>query len=338
MLEKGNNWELFGFDMRRIGKHWSAAWKEFLWGYDSPIKSRLDELVKVHSEQELAYYHGGNRIDHHGKAECEAVLLPDASVLTKSLTLPRAVEADLDAVMALEIGAHSPFPPADGSYGWRVVGRSESSLHIVLAVVSISATMGFLGRHYDCHDPSVYEVWADVDGTPIMLNGFGESKRKARYRRRLIRVGATLAYIGLILVLIFGLAASAKYFELERVRQMAVAVQREAGDASSSRASLAQATETIAAVGNYVVEKPNPHLELARITRLLPDTASVQQFTMSGREIRLRGQAVNAAEVMEQLTAEPAYEEVTAPQSIKRLGNTGMEGFVLKIKLAEAVL
>jgi general secretion pathway protein L len=335
MLEAGNNWELFGFDVRRIGKHWSSAWKEFLWGYDSPVKARLDEMVQVRSQQGLTHYHGGTPVSYGGEAKCEAVMLPDASVLTKSLSMPRAVEADLDAVMALEIGAHSPFPAGDTSYGWRVVGRSESSLQIQLAVVSISATMSILGRDYDCHDPGAYEVWAGTDAAPIVLNGFGEGKRHARYRRRLIRVGAMLAYAAIIVVMVFGAAAAAKYVELQRVQQMAVEVQREAGDASASRSLLALASESIAAVGKYVVEHPSPHRELARLTRLLPDDASVQQFTMNGRDIRLRGQARNAAEVMEQLTAEPAYEEVTAPQAIKRLGNTGMEGFVLKIRLAE---
>ena len=51
MQQASQNWDLFGYDVRNIGKYWSAAWKEFLWGYDSPVKEQLDELVTVHSEQ-----------------------------------------------------------------------------------------------------------------------------------------------------------------------------------------------------------------------------------------------------------------------------------------------
>jgi hypothetical protein len=37
---------------------------------------------------------------------------------------------------------------------------------------------------------------------------------------------------------------------------------------------------------------------------------------------------------MEQLTAEPAYAEVSAPQTITKLGNSGMERFVFRVTLA----
>ena len=59
MLDTANKWELFGFDVRRIGKHWLAAWREFLWGYDSPVKARLDEVVRVRSGGGLLCYHAG---------------------------------------------------------------------------------------------------------------------------------------------------------------------------------------------------------------------------------------------------------------------------------------
>jgi len=338
MIEAGNNWELFGFDMRRIGKQWTAAWREFLWGYDSPIKSRLDETVRVYTGQDANCYHGGRQVAAAPDIKCEAVLLPTEAVLTKSLNLPLAVEAELEAVMALEVGAHSPFPQNDTGYGWKLLGRTETELQILLAVVSLSATMTFLGREYDCHDHKTYEVWAGVNGSTVVISGFGEGARLGYYRKRLIRVGAMLVYAAIILLLIFGVSAASKYFELQSVREMAAAVEREAASASELRSSLALAHETITAADKYVAEHPNPHRELARITKLLGDDVSVQQFTMNGRDIRLRGQARNAAEVMSQLTAEPAYEEVTAPQALTKLGNTGMERFVFSITLAEIAL
>ena len=341
MLQSGDSWQLFGYDVRLLGKHWIAAWKEFLWGYDSPVKARLDELVRVRSDsdsdsdKETALYHGGKRIAHSGDAECEAVLLPDTLVLNKILVMPAAVEDDLEAVMALEVAAHSPFPPEDTGYGWKVVDRSDSDLSVQLVLVSMSAAMSFLGSHYDCHDPRYYEVWARVNDTAVVLQGFGEGKRQQRYRARLIKVGALLGYSVLVIVLIFGLAAGFKYLELEKVREMAVTVQRQAANASQIRSAMAIANESISAANKYLSAHPNPHREVARLTRLLGDDVYVQQFTMTGREIRLRGQAGNAAELMKQLTAVPAYEQVTAPQAITKMGSTGMERFVLNITLAD---
>lgn len=334
MLDTANKWELFGFDVRRIGKHWLAAWREFLWGYDSPVKARLDEVVRVRSGGDLLCYHAGRPVPARGETACEAVLLPDDLVLSRTLSLPLAAETDLDAVMALEVGAHSPFPADDTGSGWKVASRGESALTVQLAIVSLSAVMGYLGREYDCHDPKVFEVWAGMDGSPVVIGGFGEGRRRDRYRRRLIRVGALAGCAALAVLLMFGLAAGFKYLELQAVQGMAAGVEREAAGASDLRAELAAAAGIVATTDRYLLQHPNPHLELARLTRLLGDEAYVQQFAMNGREIRIRGQAVNAAEVMSQLTAEPAYAEVTVPQAITKLGNTGLERFVFNIRLA----
>ena len=47
----------------------------------------------------------------------------------------------------------------------------------------------------------------------------------------------------------------------------------------------------------------------------------------------LRGRAMDAASIMQKLTDEPAYGEVTAPQAIVKVGNTGLEQFSLNINL-----
>ncbi len=334
MFESGNNWELFGFDMRRIGRLWASAWRELLWGDASPVKSRLDERVLVHGDAGECYYQGGRQVTPAGGAECEAVLLPRELLLSKILKFPLAAEAELARVMPLEVGAHSPFPADDTGYGWRIAGRSEVGIQVQLAIVSLSATMAFLGRQYDCHDPRTYEVWADVGGAPVVIGGFGEEKRRALYRKRLVRVGALAGYTAIALLVMFGLAAGFKYLEMEAVKGMVAQVEREAASASQLRSELALASETIAVTDGYVLERPNPHRELARLTKLLGDDAFIQQFVMNGRDIRIRGEATNAAEVMAQLTAEPAYAEVSAPQAMTKLGNTGQERFVFSIKLA----
>jgi general secretion pathway protein L len=335
MLQADQKWDLFGYDVRSIGKHWTAAWREFLWGYDSPVKEQLDELVTVHGEDGSVCYHAGAKVESSEQAECEAVLLPDSMVLTRKLQVPLAAEADLDAVMTFEVSAHSPFPSSDTGFGWKLAGRSETSLQVQLAIVSLSNTMTYLGREYDCHDASRYEVWAEVNGSTVVLGGFGEGKRRARYRKRLLKVAAMVGYSALVLVLVFGLAAGSKYLEWRRLSAMSANIEARAADAAKMRSSLVGASETITGVREIIVAHPSPYRELARITHLLGDQASVQQFTMNGRSLRLRGEASNASEVMEKLAAEPAYDSVTAPQAITKLGKSDRERFVLNITLAE---
>ncbi|MEH6593523.1 MAG: PilN domain-containing protein [Halioglobus sp.] len=332
MFEANENWELFGYDVRQLGKYWRAAWQEFLWGYSSPVKSRLDEVVAVRTETTLNYYHAGERVAYT-QSDSEAILLPDELVLQRELTLPLAVESDLGSVMALEVMANSPFPADDTGFGWRVSGRTETHLQLKLAIVSLSATMTYLGRHYDCHDARAYEVWAEMSESVICISGFGEQSRLARYNKRLIRVAATLGYCALVILLIFGLSAASKYRELVAIQGMSEDVQQEASNAIDLRESLSSANEAVVAVNKVVEEYPSPHYELTRLSKLLSDDAYVLQVNMQGRSIKLRGRAKDAAAVMQQLTQEPSYDSVMAPQAISKVASTDLEQFYLSIEL-----
>ncbi len=91
MLESGQNWELFGYDMRNVGRHWSAAWRDLLFGHDSPLRGRLDESVRLIDPAGSRCYHAG-RPTADTDTDCEAVLLPEELVLARTLRLPLAVE------------------------------------------------------------------------------------------------------------------------------------------------------------------------------------------------------------------------------------------------------
>lgn len=342
MAGAGQNWDLFGYDVRQLWRHWRAAWREFLWGYDSPVKARLDEGLRVYGEQGVEFFHAGRRIDelavqHDAVSgdECEAVLLPESLVLSKTLTMPMAVESDLEMAMALEVTANSPFPQNDTGYGWRLADRNEKNLYIQLAIVSLSSTMSYLGQQYDSHDAQAREVWADVGDAVIVLSGFGEKKRLQRYNRRLLRVASIIAYCALILVLIFGSAAAMKYLELQQLRSSSGQVQEQASDAMRMRTEIVTANDIIATVNEMVSQRPSPHVEMARLSRLLGDDAYLVQFTMQGTSLAIRGVADDAAVVVQQLTEEPAYARVSAPQAITNYFNTGQEQFFLNIELAE---
>lgn len=337
MLQTGQNWDLFGYDVRQLYRQWRSAWREFLWGYDSPIKARLDEMLKVYSERGEEYFHAGKRVERLASAvepQCEAVLLPESLVLTKTLVMPVAVESDLALAMTYEVTANSPFPASDTGAGWKLVSRDDTQLRIQLVIVSLSSTMSYLGQQYDCHDAQAREVWADVDDSLIALSGFGEKKRHQRYKKRLLRVTASIAYCALVFVLILGTAAGAKYLELQQLRSLSDEITEQASDAIRMRTRILAANETIIAVNQMMSQLPNPHFEMARLSGLLGDGAYLVQFSMQGTNLAIRGVADDAAVVVQQLTDEPAYARVTAPQAITKYLNTGQEQFFLNIELA----
>lgn len=333
MLDRSQQWHLFGYDMRRIGQHWQVAWAEFLWGDRSPVRARLDDIVRVDDGAGSRCYHAGVPVAADD-ATCQAVILPDSLVLVRALTLPRAAEDELQSVMQLEVAANSPFPVSDTAAGWSLVERTERALQVELAIVSRSAAMRYLGQHYDIHDVQAREIWALAGEHPIVLRGFGEGGRLARYQRRLLRIATLLGGGLLLLLLILALAAGGKYLELQQYEALAGRVEREAAEVTRQRESLSAANQTIIAVNDYLREHPDPHTLLARLTRLLGDEAYVAQFTLRGRDLRLRGRAQDGAGVVQELTRQPEFEEV-ADQGIAAVGNTGMEQFNVNIRLRE---
>ena len=151
MLDSGQNWELFGYDMRNLGRHWVGAWRDLLWGYDSPVRQRLDDAVCLRSESGVACYQGGRPSDA-GTPGHTAILLPEELVLTRTLSLPAVVEADLPAVLALEVSASSPFSAEDTGYGWQIVSRDEAKIQVMLVILSRKSTIAYLGRQFAAHD------------------------------------------------------------------------------------------------------------------------------------------------------------------------------------------
>ncbi|NQX90175.1 MAG: general secretion pathway protein GspL [Halioglobus sp.] len=335
MAEKAQHWELFGYDIRQLAGYWRGAWRQFLWGVHSPLIARLDEPVRVYGDGAPQYYFAGEPVTHAGgsAAMCEAIVLPDERVLQKVLVLPVAAAADLDAVMALEIAAHNPFPPPDAVSGWAVIGRTDDSVKVGLAVASASAVRRYLARHYAHHDSNTCEIWSRIGSTVVVLQGFGESQRQGRYRQRLSKVALLLTGCALLLMAIAGTYAGTRYLELQQYREMSALVQEQAGAAVRAREALLMASDTATALNDYVSRYPNPQVELARLTALLGDDVSIIRFTMQGRELQLRGRARDAAAVVQALTREPAYPKVSSPQAITKMGNSGFEEFYLDITL-----
>ena len=337
MLESGQNWELFGYDMRNIGRHWVDAWRDLLWANDSPVRRHLDDAVVLQGEEGEACYQSGMPSGVK-ESPYTAILLPEELVLTKTLELPAVVEVDLVAVLALEVNAASPFSTDDTSYGWRIIGRGESRITVLLVIVSKSSTMAYLGRQYGVHHSRQHEIWGKVGSELVVVQGFGEVRRERNYRKRLVRVAAMLLAAGLLIITIVGTAAGLKALELQRVQKMAANTERESADATRLRSSLGVSNGIIAAVNEVVLAYPNPHTEISRLTHVLEDGEFVEHFSMRGLDLELRGLAADAASVMQRLTDEPDYAEVMAPRAITRVKNSEMEQFYLSIRRREGVL
>ncbi|MDG1013443.1 MAG: PilN domain-containing protein [Luminiphilus sp.] len=329
-----NQFEVFGVDVRDYGQLWVAAWRDFLFGDDSPVRDALDSQVNLRfSDGAIATYQAGREVagDH---VETEVLAVPDELVLSRVLTLPSIAEADLEAALHLEIAACSPFSSDDTAAGWRVTREGEeSNLRVDLVIASRSAVVGFLIEHFNAVDAHAFEVWANTGAHWVCLRGFGERKRETIYRRRLVRTCGLIASSLVLLLILAGVSVALTGRELANLELQRDVALQEARAAIALRDELAATNLTIAELNELSFRLPNPQPELLRLTQLLPDSAYITQYTQEGRSIKLRGRGTAAASLQQAMTQEPAFEQVTAPQAISRVGNTGLEQFFLDIQL-----
>lgn len=337
MFESSQNWELFGYDMRNLGRHLKAAWRDLLWAYDSPVRSRLDDAVLLRrTSAETTIYQAGQPSTATA-TRCQAVLMPDDLILAKALSLPLAVESELEDVLALEVGANSPFSQEDTAFGWRVLRRAEEHLEVLMVILSKSSAMAFIAQEYGGHDASAQEVWASVDEVMVPIKGFGEKRRDKYYRKRLLRVGAMVLVAALLLLLMAGTGVAFKRLQLQQLEDLAADTQREAASASRMRSAVSDGNRLIKSVSEVVSAYPSPHVELARLTKLLDDEVYLERLSVNGREIDLRGRAANAAAMMKLLVTQPEYSEVKAASPIRKIPGTSLEQFHLKILINDKV-
>lgn len=337
MLEISQSWDLFGYDLRRVPHYVRSGWRDFLWGSESPVLGAIDEVVEVHQETgEALCYRAGSAVvasADSGAVLSQAVLLPDRLVLAKALRVPEAAEADLESVMLLEVNANSPFSGADTCYGWAIGKRREKDLDVHLVIASRSAAITFAAKLMDSHDATAYEVWARMEGTMVLLSGFGEAGRQHRNQRRLVRMSLTLAYCLALVVALFAWGAGAKYLELQKVQAIQAQAEQQASEAVKLRAGLASAKANIATINQLLAEYPDPHAELNTLAATLGDDTWIAAAEITGTQIKIEGESEDAAAVMQQLLDDPAYAQVVAPVAIRKV-RSGMEYFVLNITLA----
>lgn len=329
-------WSVFGYDLRHLSRHWVSAWRDFLFSALSPLRARLDEPVLLHRGGERRGYRGGLAIKASREApRCRAVEVPESLFLTRTVLIPAAAESELVAVLDMEIAANSPFPAQDTVSGWREVARTADTLHIAFAVAARSTLAQWLATRPGGEAGEAPELWAAHGEAWIVLRGFGETAREGLYRARLVRIGGLLAATLVALYVIAGLYAAQQRIALDRLEAKQRAVAAQTADVSRQRQALLEANAAIAAANAVVKAFPNPHIELARLTELLGDDAYLAHFSARGRTLQVRGQAVDAALVMQSLSEQPAFASVTAPQAITALANTGVEQFYLDIQLAD---
>ena len=338
MTAQRNPWQLFGLDLR-------SAWRAFKFDWTELGRSRPFAWFAPRSAVRVLLLDGGD-VSRTGcsaepasavpKRDALAIELPVDLVLERTIVLPDLPDADIDQVVLLEVQSSAPFADAELVWGWCRNPANEAGLHPTRVVLAArSHVERFLQEQAERLAGVVPEVWFDAQN-PVLMRGFGETRRFARERRWL----ALNLFLGAVLLGILGaMALTPVLIEHNKnaVAQAAFAkVQQDTAGLVAQRDKVAHANDLLANIGTTVTKKPYAAVLLNTITNLLPDDVILDRLELRGDLVRLVGRAGEAAKLLQLLSAHSGFHSVRAPAAIARNAATGKETFVIEFNLGDA--
>ena len=264
-----------------------------------------------------------------------ALLLPSATVLRRTLTLPAAARDNLQQVMAFEMDRQTPFSAPQVYYAVRELSAPAGGrFHAELVAVPrgmldpLLVRLRELGVSIDAIDLAVGN---DRLGVNLLLPE--QMPRHARPRRRLNLVLA--AGCVLLLVLVLGQWLHNRQTALE---QMQSEVDSMRGEAQQVAALRTQLQDNAGAAGFLTQRKKNTTAMLGvlqDVTLRLPDTAWLERFNVDNTgQVGMQGQSQQAAKLLDALKDSRLITNASFQGSIQPDPTTGKERFYLTAQLA----
>lgn len=324
---------LFGLDLSQGLGGLKLAWRELWWGDNSAVARSMAETVKVHcaASEEIFYVKAGvSQFSADSGEKTSVLLLDDARVLHRRIQVPAAAEASLEGVVALEVEASSPFSAEDTRYGWRMLGARDGFIVVDLAIAN---NIDIRKQLVAC--PAADEVWASTESEPVVLTGYGESKRQGRFASRLKSLWFKFGAILFLLCLLPAMVSGFRFLQLEKVKQQYEALKLSSENSVKLKAELNRNNGVAQHLSDLIDQNPDPLMQLQFLTDKANDEVWLRTFNLSPGRLQVTGYAVNAADLISELSELPTYDQVKQQGGIRRDRASGNETFTLDIKLSE---
>ena len=347
------NTKFLGLDLGSLGRDLSLAWRAMLnWPVVAWLWPKSDIRLWL-PDGGMALSRGVNTPMIHVKrsdktrtearakaARFEAVVLPEALLLRRTLFLPPLQAAEVHAALALEIQSLSPFAPNDVVWSHQSIPQPSGDVEVDIVISSRK----LIAQHIaDTHPQGIsqnVEVWASLkDGSPgsesnfAALPGFGDAGRH-RQSTAWRWVSGLLVLVALTLVTAIAVTPTLRlYLKSVQASQALAVVAKKARPVIEQRESLLRITEQVASL-NKLVDKPVPPLQtLTLITQALPDDTSLLSLQIQGLKVSMTGQTANAASLMKQLGATAGLRDVKAPVPATKPLGAPREQFTIEFML-----
>ncbi len=270
------------------------------------------------------------------KPKFVAVEIPDDLLLRRSLALPKMPQADIDEALRLEVRSNSPF--ADDDVAWGCVTRQDERgfRRAEIVIASRRHIAEFMQSRWPdlCVGAQRPEAWA-VAGlpAPVVLSGYGEQQR-LRHQALQQRWDVALLLLACVLALLAAITPTAQL----RLRALEAA---DAFDAAVKRASplvrkrdeLTVLNDRLRYLDGAVADRVDPAGVMEYLTRILPDDTYLYSLDIQKAKITASGHTVDAAAILQKLSADPRLKDVRSPNAVTRLPGATKEAFTVEFTL-----
>jgi general secretion pathway protein L len=268
-------------------------------------------------------------------APMRVLMMPPEDILTRSVSLPAQVRANLPAVIRYELDRLSPFQAGDVLYDFvaKPGPKGASRLRVDLALCRRDLAETWVKRLRDADAPIDRIAW---DGAWPSANLLPPAERPKR-RLALFSVDKLLwsATVLLIAVALVGpmwqqkRIADALDADVRRARAEAVAVD-------DLRQELERARLGSTAVLQQKWDAPNILVLLRELSDRIPDDTWIQTLDYNNGQVELRGESGQATALIALLEQAPGLDEVSFRSPVTQVPQTGKERFNISLRFSRA--
>lgn len=336
-------------DARFLGVNFHALWSDLRQAWVDFQNSAFlawftpePSVGLYRADGEVSYWQGGRHkggVDRLPKKHFTAIELPEDLILRRVLRLPALSATDALSAARLHTYAMSPFAERDLAWGVHLSPHKDGGMAASIVLASRSQISAYLqSQAQRPHFNASAELWSvDANGSPVVLQGYGEVLRQARENRMR---GWTLGLLALAGALVVAIAITPTLQLRERALKAASAYEslvHRTAPLVKEREKFLQSVEKLNNLHELLVGRIEPLRVLERLTQVMPDDSALQSFSLKGSKVTLAGLTGNASVLMQLLGEQPGIRDVRAPSAAIRVGgDTAKENFVIEFSLDAA--
>lgn len=269
------------------------------------------------------------------RSPTRVLMLPHEDILTRSVSLPAQVRANLPQVIRYELDRLSPFQAGDVLYDFiaKPGPKGASRLNVDLALCRRDLAETWVKRLRDAGAPIDRIAWEGAWSSANLLPLAERPKR----RLALLSLDKLLwaATVLLIAVVLIGPVwqqkriADALDAEVRSARVEAVAVD-------DLRQELERARLGSTAVLQQKSDAPNILVLLRELSDRIPDDTWIQTLDYNNGQVELRGESGQATALIALLEEAPGIDEVSFRSPVTQVPQTGKERFNISLRFSRA--